>query len=209
MQGRPRMDRHSIGRGTPAIVVGVYLIVFVGDLPFQAIFPLLPTLAHSLALSKVETSALVAAPAGGVLAASLPAAALAERFGARAVVLGAGLGLVVTSLVQAAAGGFWTVLAARIGLGLAHAGIWVAAPVLIAEATHGERRVSAIAANMPVAAIGAIVGPAMGGFVGERYGVRAPFVLTALAALAACGAFCVLARKGGLPSRLATRSAPP
>jgi predicted MFS family arabinose efflux permease len=206
MPTRARLGWGGALRGTPAVVVGVYLVVFAGELPFQAIFPLLPTLAHSLALSKVQTSALVAAPAAGVLASSLPAAALAERFGARAIVLGAGLGLVLTSLVQALPGDFWTLLAARIGLGFAHAGIWVAAPMLIAEATHGARRVAAIAANMPVAAFGAIIAPAMGGFIGERYGVRAPFALAAGFALLVCAAFFVLARRNPPPSTLRERS---
>ena len=194
-----RQDRASARRGL-FVVVSAYAIVFAAELPYQAVLPLLPTLAHSLVLSKIETSALVAAPPAGVLAASLPIARVAERCGTRPVVLAAGLGVVVTSLAQAAARGFWELLAARIVLGFAHAGVWIAAPVLIAGAASDARRVSAIAANMSVGALGAIVGPAMGGFVGERYGVRAPFAVAAVVGLAALAAF-VFAVRGGTGGR--------
>jgi predicted MFS family arabinose efflux permease len=184
--------------------VAVYFLVFAGELPYQAIFPLLPTFVRELGLSPVEASALVAAPPIGVLAASLPVAALAERIGTRGVILGSGVGLVGTSLGQVAANDFWTLFAARIGLGAVHAGIWVAAPALLARATGGKRRVSAIAATVPVAALGAIIGPAMGGFVGERYGLHAPFVVAAAAAAAAVLA-CIAAPQRGRPvGRIAT-----
>jgi predicted MFS family arabinose efflux permease len=183
------------GARLPAVVIAVYLVLFVGELPYQALFPLLPTFAHDLALSKLQTSALVAAPPIGVLAASIPVAFLTERLGTRAVILGASVGLVGTSLAQVAARGFATLLLSRVALGVVHAGIWVAAPALIAGATSGKRRITATAATMPVAALGAIVAPAMGGFVGQHYGLRAPFAVAAAAAVVACLA-CVAAARG-------------
>jgi predicted MFS family arabinose efflux permease len=179
----------------PALVLAIYVVIFVGELPYQALYPLLPTVAHDFNLSKLETSGLVAAPAIGVLAASLPVAAVAERVGARAVLLGASIGLVGTSLAQVAATGFWMLFASRVALGIVHAGLWVAAPALIAAATTGARRVSATAASMPVAALGSIVGPAMGGFVGGRYGVSAPFAVAAAAAGIAFLACAVTSRQ--------------
>src|SRR6266404_5622888 len=143
MNARPARKRNDAGRRgrrgrrVPAIVFAIYVVIFVGELPYQALYPLLPTVAHDFNLSKLETSALVAAPAIGVLAASLPVAAVAERVGARAVLLGASIGLVGTSLAQVAATDFWMLLVSRVALGVVHAGIWVAAPALIAAATRG------------------------------------------------------------------------
>jgi MFS family permease len=193
---RQSAERRTSGfLGLTGIAAAVYLLVFAGELPYQALFPLLPTVVHVMHLSQIETSALVAAPPVGVLAASLPVAALAERVGTQAVIVAAGLGLVVTSLGQVAAPGFWTLFAARVGLGVVHAGIWVAAPALLAGAVGGRRGVAASAATMPVAALGAILGPAMAGFVADRYDVRAPFAVAAAVAAVASLA-CVAATRG-------------
>jgi predicted MFS family arabinose efflux permease len=147
--------------------------------------PLVPTFAQQLHLSQ-STAGLLAGSTGlAVLAVALPAGMLADRYGARRLTL-ASAALMSGSLLAHAIPGFWPLLASRFVFGLGFGTVWTAGVAWIGELAPRERRESALARPMTIAGIAFMVGPVFAGFVGERFGVRTPFVATGFVGLAIC-----------------------
>lgn len=180
------LRRRSLG----AVAVSAYVVLFVAELPYQALFPVLPSLARELSMSDLQTGALVSATPIGALAAALPLGVLAQRIGLRSMVLASAAGLAVTSLAHTLAPDFWTLLLARGAFGVVHTGVWIAAPALAGVVAAGTNTPAVAAAIMPIGAIGAIVSPLGAGIAAEHFGARSPFLFAAaIAALAF--AFCL------------------
>src|ERR671933_1442951 len=75
---------------------------------------------------------LSAASGAATFAVALPAGAIADRFGARAVTLVAGTLLAIAMLAQAATGAGW-LLGGRLAFGVAYGIVWTTAVAWIAE----------------------------------------------------------------------------
>ena len=173
-----------------AVAVSAYVVLFVAELPYQALFPVLPSLARELSMSELQTGALVSATPIGALAAALPLGVLAQRIGLRSMVVAAAAGLALTSLAHTLAPDFWTLMLARGAFGVVHTGVWIAAPALAGMVAAGTNTPAAAAAVMPIGSLGAVVSPLGAGIAAEHFGARSPFLFAAaIAALAF--AFCL------------------
>jgi DHA1 family multidrug resistance protein-like MFS transporter len=162
----------------------IYSIVFLDALLMFAIVPLLPSYARDLGLSTTQAGLVVAVYSGTVLIAGLPAGRAADRFGARQVTI---VGIALLALSTGAYGfahTFPALLAARMGQGVSSAISWSAGLAWLSEATPTERRPAALGTAMAAGSTGALVGPVVGGPLGEHLGIRAPFVIFAVVAAA-------------------------
>jgi len=148
--------------GERRLVRVIGAVVFVDTMFYAAIAPLLPTLVHSLHLSKLSAGVMTAAYPAGTLAASLPGGVLAVRFGPRRTVY-VGLGLLAVStlgfgfLSQTAA-----LDAARLAQGVGSACSWAGGLAWIVAEAPPERRGALIGGALGAAIGGALLGPVLG-----------------------------------------------
>ena len=173
------------------VVVGV--VVFVDTTFFAVVAPLLPSLVHTLHLTRLSAGVLSASYAIGTLAASIPGGILAVRAGPRFTVC-TGLALLACSTVGFA----WlhTVAAldgARVVEGIGGAFSWSGGLAWIAAETPRERRGAMIGKALAAAIGGALLGPAIGALASV---IGRQVLFTAFAAVVV--ALIVVAR--GLPA---------
>jgi len=110
--------------------------------------------------------------------------ALSDRFGRRPVLLISLFGLAFDYLIMAFAPALWWLFVARVVSGFTAAGMAVAS-AYIADVTPPEKRAQTFGLIGAAWGVGFIVGPALGGFLGD-FSLRAPFL--AAAALTFVGA---------------------
>ncbi|MGH8233338.1 MAG: TCR/Tet family MFS transporter [Rhodanobacteraceae bacterium] len=179
-----------------AAVIFIFVTVTIDMLSFGIIIPVLPHLiveliGGSIAKAAVWSSAFstlfmlmqfVSSPIQG---------ALSDRFGRRAVILISSLGLGVDFIVMALAPVLWLLFIGRAVSGIC-AGSFSTANAYIADITPKEKRAAAFGLLGAAFAIGFIVGPALGGFLGHLW-IRLPFWAAAgLALLNFCYGLFVL-----------------
>ncbi|MEP6641955.1 MAG: MFS transporter, partial [Gaiellales bacterium] len=161
----------------------VYWVVFLDALLMFAIVPLLPGYVRDLHLSKTQAGLIVGIYSGAVLLGSIPAGNLAARVGARRLTIFGVALLAVATFGCGFAGGFWPLMAARIGQGLSSAVSWTAGMAWLSEGTEPGSRGRVLGTAMSFATVGTLVGPVAGGLLGGAYGPRVPFTLLGCVAL--------------------------
>jgi ACDE family multidrug resistance protein len=171
-----------------------YAVAFLSEVVWMALVPLAPTYAERLHLSELQTGVVLAAAGFATLVVSLPVGVLADRIGTRRLTLAAAALVAASSLGQALAVDFWSLLCSRVAFGVALGAIWTAGLAWIADAVPSRRGPSALGTPVTVAGLGIMAGPVFAGTLGGALGVRAPFLVLGLAAAVATIA---LARGGG------------
>jgi MFS transporter, DHA1 family, solute carrier family 18 (vesicular amine transporter), member 1/2 len=161
----------------------VYWVVFLDALLMFAIVPLLPGYVRDLHLTKTEAGLIVGIYSGAVLVGSVPVGYLAARVGARRLTIFGVALLAVATFGCGFAGGFWELMAARIGQGLSSAVSWTAGMAWLSEGTPSQSRGRVLGTAMSFATIGTLIGPVAGGLLGGAYGPRTPFTLLGCVAI--------------------------
>lgn len=170
----PPVSRHA--------VTFVLITVFLDMVGFGIIIPVLPTLIEQVG----HVSLGEAAKIGGWMAAAYSLTQflfgplmgnLSDRFGRRPLLLLAILGLGLDFLLQAVAPNLGWLFVGRILAGLCGAS-WVIANAYIADITPPEDRGRAFGIMGAAFGMGFVIGPAVGGLLGE-FGPRVPFYAAA------------------------------
>jgi predicted MFS family arabinose efflux permease len=162
----------------------IYVLLFLQALVFSAFFPLAPSFEDTLGLSTLEIGAVYASFGITMLLFGIPIGLLIDRFGAQRLTIGAAGALTAAAVGHAAAVDFSSLFLARMVLGVAAAAALAGGIVWLTRLIRPERRAVALSATMPIIGAGAIVGPLLGGLLGQATDRRAPFIVGALAALA-------------------------
>jgi len=171
------------------VTLGVHAAVFMAAVGLNEIVPLLPRIGHRYGLSAAAIALLLAAPGIAMLALCVPIGALSDRFGARRLTLAGGVMLCVAAFGQALPT-FGALIASRLLLGAAFGILFTSGLVWLARATDAAGSVR-LGATVTSASVGTVLGPALGGVLGQSAGIAAPFLLTgAVAALVATLLFC-------------------
>ncbi|HEY3763683.1 MAG TPA: MFS transporter [Gaiellales bacterium] len=160
------------------VVLLLYTAVFAGEVMWSAIVPLVPVFAHRFALSPLQSGVLLASASVAILVVSIPAGMLGERMGVRRVTLAAMVVLAAADAGQGLAGTFWELLAARVLFGVGFGVLWTTGLAWLSEAT-GDNQARALSLAVTTAGLGNVAGPAFAGFLVQRYGLAAPFTVTA------------------------------
>ena len=164
----------------------VLACVFLDALGIGLIIPVLPRLIGTLAADAgAQTSwyGTIMVSYGLMQFLSAPAiGALSDRLGRRPVLLSGIFGLAVMMFVPAFADSLWLILGSRILGGIMSSNI-VVAQAYIADVTEADKRAAAFGRIGAVFGIAFILGPALGGILGES-DPRIPFLCA--------GAICVL-----------------
>jgi MFS family permease len=166
--------RTSTGERTFRLLV--YGLVLVSAAAQFALIPIIPVYAHRLGLSGFGEGMVLAATGLASLAVSLPAGTLSDRFGARRITLAAGALMAAAMLVQALAGSFGLLLAARLGFGVGYGVVWTAGLCWLAGAGGGP---PALGGSIASAGVGGVAGPALSGALTQHFGLAVPLLGTA------------------------------
>jgi DHA1 family inner membrane transport protein len=158
------------------IVLLLFGMIFVAELGWAGIAPLLPDYQDRFGLSDATTGLILSIAGLGILLVSLPAGALSRRFSVRSLTLWSMAALTFGNVVTGLAGSYGALLAGRCFVGVGLGMMWVTGTAWLHEAA-GDRGAQALALTTTVVGLGSLVGPAITGVVGERFGIGVPFVL--------------------------------
>lgn len=195
-------------RGYRAYVLAMLVLLYTSNFIDRTILGVLgQSIKEDLRLSDAQLG-LLGGLAFAVLYSTLgvPVARLAERHPRTGVISAA---LAVWSAMTAAcalAGGFWQLMAARIGVGIGEAGCIPPANSLLADYFPPEKRATAAGVFSLGIPLGALLGAILGGLIAQTWGWRAAFALVGLPGVALAGLFRLTVRE---PPRGAFDAAPP
>ena len=115
-------------------VLLLFATIFVGELGWSGIAPLLPDYQDRFGLSDTQTGFILSVSAVGILLVSLPAGALSRRFAVRTLTLWGMGALAAGNLVVGLTDSYPTVLAGRALLGVGLGTMWVTATAWLHDA---------------------------------------------------------------------------
>jgi DHA1 family tetracycline resistance protein-like MFS transporter len=169
-----------------AAVAFIFVTVFLDILAFGIIIPVLPHLIEQLAGGGIARAAWWVGVFSTVFAVvqfafSPVQGALSDRFGRRPVILISNLGLAIDFVVLALAPTLWLLFVSRTLLGMTAAS-FTTANAYIADITPKEKRAAAYGVLGGAFGLGFIMGPGLGGFLGD-ISLRLPFWVAAALAL--------------------------
>jgi MFS transporter, DHA1 family, tetracycline resistance protein len=182
--------------GQKAAFAFIFVTVMLDMLAFGIIIPVLPHLIVDLTGGSISRAAVWTAAFGAVymlmqFVFSPVQGTLSDRFGRRPVILISSFGLGADFIVMALTPTVWLLFIGRTIAGICSAS-FSTANAYIADIVPKEQRAAAFGMMGGAFAVGFILGPALGGFLGH-YSVRLPFwVAAALSLLNFCYGFFVL-----------------
>ena len=159
-----------------ATVVLIFGAIFVAELGWTGISPLLPSFRDRYALNDVSTGLIVSVASAGILLVSLPASALTRRFSVRTLTLCSLAALALGNLGVGFSGSYATLLVGRAVFGVGLGTMWVTGTAWLHDAA-GDGAPRALALTTSVVGTANLIGPSLAGSLGERYSLGAPFVM--------------------------------
>jgi MFS family permease len=162
----------------------VYLPAFILALGAGISLPALPLFTRSFDVDFSSASLVIVVHTLGSTISALPSGYLIDRIGGRKVVLAGPIVVAVASLLTATAHSFPELLVYRFleGCGMQ---LWIQGRLELITLAGGGRRGTQITGMFGMDAAGRLFGPAVGGFLAESLGLRAPFVVYGAIALLA------------------------
>jgi DHA1 family tetracycline resistance protein-like MFS transporter len=165
-----------------AALLFVFVTVSIDMLAFGIIIPVLPHLIVQLIGGSIAKAAVWSSGFGTVFmlmqfVCAPIQGALSDRFGRRTVILISSFGLGTDFIVMALAPVMWLLFVGR-GISGICAASFSTANAYVADITPREKRAAAFGMLGGAFAIGFIIGPALGGFLGH-YWIRLPFWVAA------------------------------
>ena len=190
------------------------VLIAVNQLGFGAVIPVLPLYAQSFGVSQTAIGATVAVYGLARVFLGLPTGQVADRFGRRNALALGGAVTVLGNLWCAAAGTYVELLLARLIAGTGAGIVPTAGLIVLADIASPATRGRTLAIYQGVFLFAVGIGPFPGGFLAERFGLEAPFlvygimgaVVTALAwfGVAETRALGVRQFRAGEPCRFAS-----
>lgn len=159
-----------------ATVVMLFVAIFVAELGWSGISPLLPSYEARYGLTDVATGLIVSLASVGILLVSLPASGLSNRFGVRKLTLWSLGVLAAGNLVVGLSKSYPVLLAGRTLFGVGLGTIWVTGTAWLYDAA-GDSGARALALTTSVVGAAALIAPSFSGWLGERFTLGTPFVL--------------------------------
>ena len=182
-----RVVRPLAENQTLLILCATTVVVMMGQ---GIISPVLPLYAQSFGVGTAMIGLTIAVFGAARLVVNLPAGFLSERYGRRLLLFGGPALTAVGSLLSGLAPDFWWLLGFRFISGAGSAMYMTGAMILLTDITSEENRGRVMSIYQGSLLAGVSVGPGVGGFVAEAFGLDAPFFLVAaLAALAMVWSF--------------------
>ncbi len=157
------------------VVVLVYLALFVAELSWSGVTPLIPSYIEQYDLSDFQGGMVLSVASFGILISSIPASIVTKRITPRALTLGSMAVIGLAGYAMAVAPGYWAILAARLVFGLAFGTLYVSMAAWLVDAA-GDESPRVLALTTTIVGVAATVSPAYAGWIADRHGLSAPFV---------------------------------
>jgi DHA1 family solute carrier family 18 vesicular amine transporter 1/2 len=161
------------------IVLLLFTAVFVAELGYSGIAPLLPTYRAEFGLTDLTTGLILTVSAIGILFVSLPASALSRHVSVRSLTLGGMIALTAGNVTVGITHAYAGVLAGRSLYGLGLGTMWVTGTAWLHDAA-GDEGPRALALTTAIVGAGSLVGPAVTGWLAERFDTGVPFLVLGL-----------------------------
>lgn len=168
-------------RETFLILCGQVIVLYMGH---GLIVPVLPLYARTFGVDVTMVGLLLSMQAFPRIFANVPSGRLSDRHGPHRVLLAAAIIASVAALASGLAGSYWFLVGARVLHGIGTAASHTAGLTYTAHVSTPENRGRHIAAFQGSFLIGVGVGPVIGGFTAQLFGLRAPFFVYMVMALA-------------------------
>jgi predicted MFS family arabinose efflux permease len=154
----------------------LFAALFVAELGWAGISPLLPTYQDSYVLSDVATGLILTLASVGILLVCLPAGGLSNRFAVRSLTLWGLAALTAGNLTVGLSGSYGALLTGRMLYGLGLGTMWITGTAWLHDAA-GEDAARALALTTSVVGAANLIGPGLIGWCAERFDVGTPFVI--------------------------------
>jgi predicted MFS family arabinose efflux permease len=161
-----------------SIVLLLFAALFVAEIGWAGIAPLLPTYQDTYGLTDVATSLILTVASLGLLLVCLPAGWLSSRVAVRTLTLWGIASLTVGNLLVGLAGPFQVLLLGRLLTGAGLGMMWVTGAAWL-HVSAGQSSARALAFTTTIAGAGGLAGPSIVGWLGVRFGAGTAFVLLA------------------------------
>ncbi len=172
------------------ILLVVCITTMVVMMGFGIISPVLPLYAQSFGVGTAMIGLTITVFGAARLLMNLPAGFLSERYGRRLLLVGGPAVTALGSLAGGLAPTFGWLIASRFVAGAGSAIYMTGAMILLIDITTDENRGRLMSIFQGSLLAGVSLGPAVGGFVAQGFGLAAPFFLVAaLAGLATLWSF--------------------
>ena len=177
-----RVVRPLIENQTLLILCATTMVVMMGQ---GIISPVLPLYAQSFGVGTTMIGLTIAVFGAARLVVNLPAGFISERYGRRVLLFGGPAVTALGSLAGGLAPTFAWLIASRFVAGAGSAMYMTGAIILLTDITTDENRGRLMSIYQGSMLMGISLGPAVGGFVAEGFGLAAPFFLVAVLAVMA------------------------
>lgn len=157
------------------VVILVYLALFVAELSWSGVTPLIPAYIEQYDLTDFQGGLVLSVASLGILIASVPASYVTRRITPRTLTLASMAVIAVAGMAMAVAPGYWSIVAARFIFGLGFGTLYVSMVAWLDDAS-GNESARVLALTTAIVGISATLAPAYAGWVAEQYGLSAPFV---------------------------------
>ena len=180
------------------ILAWMCILIAVNQLGFGAVIPVLPLYAQSFGVPQVAIGATIAVYGLARFLLAVPTGQMADRLGRRnALAIGGALS-VLGNLWSAMAGTYLELVLARFVSGAGAGIVLTAGLIVLADITRASTRGRTLSIYQGVFLFAVGIGPLPGGYLAERFGLEAPFLVygVASAIVAAIAWFGVAETRG-------------
>lgn len=177
---RLRLDRFPQNETLIILCIEVVLMMGIG-----LVSPILPQYARTFGVSITMVGLLITAFGVARIIVDIPAGRLSERLGRRPILIAGPLILAAGSIACGLAGSYWELLLFRLIQGIGSAMYTTAAMIMLADISTPANRGQVMSLYQGSLLLGAGLGPTVGGFVAQSFGLRAPFFAFAFFAILA------------------------
>lgn len=136
---------------------------------------ILPMIAEDLRISLPTAGTLISAFAVGALIGGPPFAILALRWPSRSALFICQLAFIAATVISLLAQGYWAILLARFGMGLAYACFWSVAAATAVQLSPLDRRAKALSIVVSGLTVAMVLGGPAGTYISEATGWRGGF----------------------------------
>jgi MFS family permease len=157
------------------VVILVYLALFVAELSWSGVTPLIPSYIDKYDLTDFQGGLVLSVASFGILVISIPASLVTRLVNARTLTLVSMGVIAVAGYAMAIAPGYWAIIAARLVFGLGFGTLYVAMAAWLADAA-GDESPRVLSLTTAIVGVAATVSPAYAGWVAHHYTLSAPFV---------------------------------
>jgi DHA1 family inner membrane transport protein len=120
------------------VVILVYLALFVAELSWSGVTPLIPSYIEQYDLTDFQGGLVLSVASLGILIASVPASYVTRRITPRTLTLASMAVIAVAGMAMAVAPGYWSIVAARFVFGLGFGTLYVSMAVWLDDASGNE-----------------------------------------------------------------------